>query len=239
MPSGWFPDPHGRYEHRWFNGTAWTADVAANGQRFVDPMGAAPAGYSAQPQEPRRGNGSAAAAITLGLFAILLSWIPLLVVIGVILAILGLVFGIKGVRRSRETHSGRGLAIAGIVTSGVAFGLAIVGVVLTVSVVREVTDFIEPAANTATVTGCAIADGELIVDATLTNDDDQTNDFTVYAVILDPDGVADLMLPVDALAAGETRDLTLRHPIAAVGACDARLVVQGPLPYGLEMERVK
>ncbi|MEX1107166.1 MAG: DUF2510 domain-containing protein, partial [Ilumatobacteraceae bacterium] len=36
-PAGWFPDPLGRYEHRWFNGTTWTADVSLHGQRYVDP----------------------------------------------------------------------------------------------------------------------------------------------------------------------------------------------------------
>ncbi len=36
-PAGWFPDPLGRYDHRWFNGTTWTADVSVDGVRYVDP----------------------------------------------------------------------------------------------------------------------------------------------------------------------------------------------------------
>ena len=36
--AGWFPDPLGRYDHRWYNGTTWTADVSVDGQRYVDPM---------------------------------------------------------------------------------------------------------------------------------------------------------------------------------------------------------
>ena len=41
-PAGWFPDPLGRYDHRWFNGTTWTSDVSLDGQRFVDPLGTSP-----------------------------------------------------------------------------------------------------------------------------------------------------------------------------------------------------
>lgn len=44
-PQGWYPDPLGRYDHRWFNGTSWTADVSSNGARHVDPRGSdAPTG---------------------------------------------------------------------------------------------------------------------------------------------------------------------------------------------------
>lgn len=47
-PAGWFPDPLRRYDHRWFNGTTWTADVSVDGARYVDPdpfpSGPVPAG---------------------------------------------------------------------------------------------------------------------------------------------------------------------------------------------------
>lgn len=38
-PQGWYPDPLGRYDNRWFNGTSWTADVSTDGARRVDPLG--------------------------------------------------------------------------------------------------------------------------------------------------------------------------------------------------------
>lgn len=40
--AGWYPDPHGRYDHRWFDGTAWTPTVATAGQQLTDPEGTAP-----------------------------------------------------------------------------------------------------------------------------------------------------------------------------------------------------
>ena len=37
MP-GWWPDPFGRHEVRWWDGRAWTADVSDGGVRSVDPV---------------------------------------------------------------------------------------------------------------------------------------------------------------------------------------------------------
>jgi hypothetical protein len=36
VPAGWHPDPSGKYEHRWWDGTAWTKTVATNGVTGTD-----------------------------------------------------------------------------------------------------------------------------------------------------------------------------------------------------------
>ncbi|MFM8644855.1 MAG: DUF2510 domain-containing protein [Actinomycetota bacterium] len=36
-PAAWYKDPSGRYEMRYWNGTAWTEHVARGGQQFTDP----------------------------------------------------------------------------------------------------------------------------------------------------------------------------------------------------------
>jgi uncharacterized protein YxjI len=36
-PPGWFPDPFGRHEIRWWDGTRWTEHVASHGRQGVDP----------------------------------------------------------------------------------------------------------------------------------------------------------------------------------------------------------
>ena len=41
-PSGWYPDPSGRPQQRWWDGTAWTDFVSADGKTFVDTPSAAP-----------------------------------------------------------------------------------------------------------------------------------------------------------------------------------------------------
>jgi hypothetical protein len=37
---GWYPDPAGRFEHRWHDGRQWTANVAREGRQFADPLAA-------------------------------------------------------------------------------------------------------------------------------------------------------------------------------------------------------
>jgi uncharacterized protein YxjI len=53
-PAGWFPDPTGRYEVRYWDGTEWTSHVSVQGQASVDPdpIGAAPTAAAASQQQP-------------------------------------------------------------------------------------------------------------------------------------------------------------------------------------------
>jgi uncharacterized protein YxjI len=34
---GWYPDPYGRHEHRWFDGNGWTENVSSHGKQATDP----------------------------------------------------------------------------------------------------------------------------------------------------------------------------------------------------------
>ena len=36
-PANWYPDPAGRFELRFWNGSAWTEHVSRNGQQSIDP----------------------------------------------------------------------------------------------------------------------------------------------------------------------------------------------------------
>ena len=36
-PPGWYPDPIGKHEHRYFDGTQWTEHVSSHGKQSVDP----------------------------------------------------------------------------------------------------------------------------------------------------------------------------------------------------------
>lgn len=42
QPANWYPDPAGRHEFRWFDGTQWTDHVSDGGKAAVDPIAAAP-----------------------------------------------------------------------------------------------------------------------------------------------------------------------------------------------------
>jgi hypothetical protein len=37
-PAGWNPDPAGRHQHRWWDGSQWTSSVADNGVTTDDPL---------------------------------------------------------------------------------------------------------------------------------------------------------------------------------------------------------
>ncbi len=36
--AGWYPDPMGRHEYRWYDGNAWTDNVSSNGVQSVDAL---------------------------------------------------------------------------------------------------------------------------------------------------------------------------------------------------------
>lgn len=65
VPAGWFPDPYGRYEQRWWNGADWTANVATGGAQAIDPMGNSPVVPFAIPATAT--SAQAAAASTAGI----------------------------------------------------------------------------------------------------------------------------------------------------------------------------
>ncbi|WP_344785235.1 phospholipid scramblase-related protein [Microbacterium kribbense] len=49
-PSGWFPDPFGRHEHRYWDGLRWTEHVGSSGRQMVDaPVPSPPPQSAVQP----------------------------------------------------------------------------------------------------------------------------------------------------------------------------------------------
>jgi hypothetical protein len=51
-PAAWHPDPLGRHEHRYWDGTRWTEHVADGGRSGHDPIDAAPTDSSADAGQP-------------------------------------------------------------------------------------------------------------------------------------------------------------------------------------------
>lgn len=246
-PPGWHDDPLGRYDHRWFDGTEWTDQVSDDGRPTVDPYGISPspAGafvpqadpyYPAYDDQPQGRNGIAVAALTCGIIGMLIAWIPFIGFAGAVLAILGLVFGIVGLRRSNLVGRGRGQSIAGIVTGSVGIALAILGIVLSVFFWRALSDFIDPGPLETSVDECTVASGLATVSGTLTNDGRSEQSYTVFVEV---DGETDV-ITIDDVPAGET--VTWRAGVnvdADDGACDPDLIVNGPFPFGVEIDAVE
>lgn len=68
---------------------------------------------------PQPTNGLAITSLVLGIVAVLITWIPVVGLLGTLMALIGLVLGIIALRKP----GGRGLAIAGLVCAGVSLAI--------------------------------------------------------------------------------------------------------------------
>jgi hypothetical protein len=101
----------------------------------------APQQYGQPTPTPNGGNnGLATAGFVLALLGLLGSWIPFLNVVGILLAIIGLVLAGVGLAKSRKTDTGKGLAIAGLVLGALALVVAVIVNVAFVGAVDQALD---------------------------------------------------------------------------------------------------
>jgi hypothetical protein len=85
-----------------------------------------PAGYAPAPK-----NGMGTAALVLGILAIVLAFIPILGFASWPLSILGIIFGLVGVRRvGKQRATNKGVAVSGFVLSIIGFVLVIISTVI-------------------------------------------------------------------------------------------------------------
>jgi hypothetical protein len=128
-PPGWFPDPTGRHDHRWWDGAAWTGHVADAGVAALDPLdGASASGVRGVQRtgtgtaSPGRADGVAVAATAVGIGAVPLALLP---VLGLVPSIAAVVLAVVARARLRASgRSGSGLALAGLVLGIVAVAIA-------------------------------------------------------------------------------------------------------------------
>jgi hypothetical protein len=231
----WYPDPSGRYEFRYHNGSSWTADVSSGGQRYVDTPGANPTAGARQAERP--GNGVAIAGLTCGILAIAFGWLPVVFVLGAVLAVLGVVLGTVGLRRSRRSGSGRGFALAGIVTGLVGIVVAVGGLMFTITVFRALERYENPADHTVAVTRCQAVDGTATVAGTLRNDGDQLAGFTVRVDLLRAGSarrVSTTRAELTDVAPGASADWEVTRQVPDDDVECSEPDVSGPLPFGVD-----
>ena len=89
-----------------------------------DPMGAP------VPPPQQGGNGLAVAALVLGILSLVLFFIPFL---GILLGLLGLIFGGIGIGRANRVGKGKGMAVAGLVMGILGLLLGLTWIFLIVS----------------------------------------------------------------------------------------------------------
>lgn len=175
---GWYPDPFRRYDLRYHNGTSWTADVSAQGERRIDPLGitAAPGGSA---PVPRRRNGMGVAAMVLGIVAASTAWMPFVFAVGAICGVLAIVFAIVA-RRRRVTHGHSQGATVGLVLGPIAIALAVGGFALT----RIVLDIVNPGAYEITDESCTEVDGRQVFEAIIHNQSGRERSYTIQVEFL-------------------------------------------------------
>jgi hypothetical protein len=235
-PAGWFPDPLGRYDHRWFNGTTWTSDVSLHGQRYVDPAPLIAGPVQGWATPARRSRTMAVLALIVGLAALSTAWMPFFVVLGIGGGIAAITLGIIAVRRvGRGTADGRGLAVAGIVLGGLALAVSPVGIALTATAYREILRFAQPGRVVTTIDQCTASGGSLMIAGTIENREDDERDYVIDIAVSSPgDDVEHRIVSVDDVAPGATEPWSI-SVTSSVTSPTCRLdQVTGPYPFGLE-----
>ncbi len=244
---GWYADPLRRFELRYYNGTAWTADVSTGGDRFVDPMGLEigpatqprGAGVVAGSAGDSNSNSAATAAMVLGIIAVAIAWLPFIVVVGAAAGILAIVFGTVGLRRAGPAGDGRSRATVGLVTGASALVVAILGIVLTFTVLDVYDAYVDPGPNEITVTSCEIVGSRASASGTLTNLGTEAADFSVLIGFVRPrtdNPHRTSRVVLDDVAAGEGAKFEAESQVDLDEVECIVIEVTGPLPFGLSLD---
>ena len=243
---GWYADPLGRFDLRYYNGATWTADVSTGGERFVDPRGIELGRVEHHSRQPASGQATggastslATASMVLGIVAVAIAWIPFIVVFGAIAAVLALVFGVVTLRRSGPSDVGRSRAVIGVVTGISGLFAAALGVVLSFVVLDVYDSYLNPPPHEATITSCEVVGSRAIASGTLENLGDDTSDFSVLVGFVRPDTDnphRTIRVELDDVEAGAVATFDAERQIELDDVDCTVIEVTGPLPFGLALD---
>lgn len=250
--AAWYPDPTNRFEFRYHNGQSWTGDVSIDGNRFLDPLPSpatspAMSGFGGLPFQPRESIAGAMAALVLGICSILVGWVPFLCFLSAIGAVVGLSLGIAVLRRDAGSRRnggavsrGHGYALAGVILAPLGLAVTVVGVWLTVVVLREVDRYTNVGAHHTEIVSCRVSDGVATAQGTITNDSRSARSYHLNVEFDRADTSVRLnsgSVDVDDVAPDESADWTVSASVTtgsdAPDDVDCRVrEVTGPVPFG-------
>ncbi len=246
-PSGWHPDPYGRFEYRYHNGVQWTADVAMAGRRFVDPNGApgSPAApgtltttFPNVPPAAPPTRGLAVASFVVGLISALVAWVPFVFAAAAVGAVLAFVLGVIGARKaSTQGGHGRRFAIAGIALSVAAALLCVVGFMFTRVVLDEFREYANPGQYELGPIECKVIDTVATMTGSIRNTDTTVQDYTLELSIRSGGSeITNEVVAVDRVAPGETATFQSTETLLFSNEIDLScrvLSVNGPMPFDM------
>jgi hypothetical protein len=238
-PSGWYQDPTGRFEYRYFNGVQWMPDVAANGQRYVDvPMDQVRmAQVTVRPSPARRPRGMAITSFITAMAAVLLGWVPFVFALAAAAAIAAFVFGALGLRTALQHDGyGRGFAITGLLLSPVALAVCVGGFFFTKAVLHELHDFVKPGPHQVIIEQpCTVDNGRATARGSIHNLDDQTHAYRIVVDFTPPgDGPTSATARVKDVRAGATSPWSTSTAVSGTSVTCKVAKVFGPFPFDLD-----
>ncbi len=225
LAAGWYPDPWGRYQYRYFNGTSWTADVAVDGQQRVDTprpttarrlAGARPAGSPAVPVAPSARpvhNVLANAALGVVAGSVLIGLIPYLFAVTVPAVVIALVMAVLGRRAARGLGGrGAGTALLAVALAPVAIGAAGLGLWFTRVLEHRAGRVQQVPVADIRIDRCDLADGQVTIAGRATNHRQAVARLRLTVIVHAASGGTEV-IDFDSVRAevGQTVPFTARH----------------------------
>jgi hypothetical protein len=207
---GWYPDPQGRFDQRYFDGLQWKSAVTIKGHRYIDSTFAESQVDGRPLRRPRRM--ATASPVVAGVGAVI-GWMPFGYALGIAAAVAAVVLAIFGLRISQRNDGyGRGLCIAGLALVPIALGASSVGLSLSRIVDRDVTYFNDPGPVELVVQSCSTDGSRSTLRGTIRNADDKVHD---YRIIVELDNGLTKPTPtvtIEGLSPGATAPFVASAP---------------------------
>lgn len=234
-PSGWYADPQGQFDYRYFNGVQWTSDVAVDGHRYVDTIVDRP---TPQQQPSPRPRGIAIASFATALGGVLLGWVPFVFVLAAGAAITSIVFGVLGLKTAgRHDGYGRNFAVAGLALSPVALAVCVGGFFFTKAVVREIRDFVDPGPHAIFVQQpCTVDGGRATVRGTIHNLDSGDHDYRIIVEFSSTTTTKSATASVRNVVPDATAPWSTSAAISGSAVKCTVTDVFGPMPFGVDQQ---
>jgi membrane protein implicated in regulation of membrane protease activity len=177
--------------------------------------------------------------MVLGIVALSIAWIPFLFVLGVIAAILALIFATVAWRRAGSTGVGRSFAVVGFATAGSALVAAVLGGILSVVVLDVYDEYLNPQPSDVAVTSCRLEGSRATMTGRLTNTGEATSSYSVRIGFVRPgtdNPHRSEVVALDDVAPGDSTTFEAQSQVDLDEVDCLILEVTGPLPFGLEVD---